>query len=104
MFYRYVIRSNLFFVVLLLRAVRGRRGYLAALLRRAAGWRGTAAFFPVSRSNMRSAAFLTSGSTVEGYFSIFKRGLVGTFHHLTAQHLQRYVHEFDFRYNARLSL
>jgi hypothetical protein len=40
-------------------------------------------------------------NTVEGYFSILKRGIVGTFHHVSAQHLQRYVTEFDFRYNHR---
>jgi len=41
---------------------------------------------------------------VEGYFSILKRGLIGTFHHVGEQHLQRYVNEFDFRYNHRSSL
>ncbi len=40
-------------------------------------------------------------NTVEGFFSILKRGLVGTFHHVGPQHLQRYVNEFDFRYNHR---
>jgi transposase-like protein len=40
-------------------------------------------------------------NTVEGYFSILKRGLIGTYHHVGAQHLQRYVCEFDFRYNHR---
>ena len=40
-------------------------------------------------------------NTVEGYFSIFKRGIVGTFHHISPQHLQRYATEFDFRYNHR---
>ena len=40
-------------------------------------------------------------NTVEGYFSIFKRGIIGTFHHVSAQHLQRYATEFDFRYNHR---
>jgi transposase-like protein len=40
-------------------------------------------------------------NTVEGYFSILKRGLIGTYHHVGAQHLQRYVTEFDFRYNHR---
>lgn len=40
-------------------------------------------------------------NTVEGYFSILKRGLIGTFHHVGEQHLQRYVTEFDFRYNHR---
>jgi transposase-like protein len=40
-------------------------------------------------------------NTIEGYFSLLKRGLVGTFHHVGEQHLQRYVTEFDFRYNLR---
>lgn len=40
-------------------------------------------------------------NTVEGYFSIFKRGVIGTFHHVSAEHLQRYATEFDFRYNHR---
>jgi transposase-like protein len=43
-------------------------------------------------------------NTVEGYFSILKRGLIGTFHHVGEQHLKRYVKEFDFRYNNRSSL
>jgi transposase-like protein len=43
-------------------------------------------------------------NTVEGYFSILKRGLIGTFHHVGEQHLQRYVNEFDFRYNFRAAL
>ena len=38
-------------------------------------------------------------NTVEGSFSILKRGLTGTFHSISEQHLQRYCHEFDFRYN-----
>lgn len=40
-------------------------------------------------------------NTVEGYFSIRKRGIIGTFHSVSPQHLQRYVNEFDFRYNHR---
>ncbi len=40
-------------------------------------------------------------NTVEGYFSILKRGIIGTFHHVSAQHLLRYTTEFDFRYNHR---
>ena len=43
-------------------------------------------------------------NTVEGYFSILKRGLIGTFHHVGEQHLQRYCNEFDFRYNTRTKL
>jgi hypothetical protein len=37
----------------------------------------------------------------EGYFSIFKRGLVGTYQHMSAQHLPRYLAEFDFRMSNR---
>ncbi len=40
-------------------------------------------------------------NTVEGFFSLLKRGLIGTYHHVGEQHLQRYVREFDFRYNHR---
>jgi transposase-like protein len=40
-------------------------------------------------------------NTVEGYFSLVKRGLVGTFHHVGVNHLEAYLHEFDFRYNYR---
>jgi len=43
-------------------------------------------------------------NTVESYFAILKRGVVGTFHHVSAQHLKRYVCEFDFRYNTRTAL
>ena len=40
-------------------------------------------------------------NTVESSFSLLKRGLIGTFHHVGEQHLQRYVTEFDFRWNSR---
>ncbi len=43
-------------------------------------------------------------NTVEGYFSILKRGLIGTYHHVGPQHLKRYIEEFDFRYNHRTAL
>jgi hypothetical protein len=40
-------------------------------------------------------------NTAEGYFSIFKRGIYGVYHHVSEQHLHRYTSEFDFRYNHR---
>ncbi len=40
-------------------------------------------------------------NTVEGYFSIFKRGMKGIYQHCGEQHLHRYLAEFDFRYNNR---
>lgn len=43
-------------------------------------------------------------NTVENYFSILKRGVIGTFHHVSEQHLARYLAEFDFRYSNRSGL
>jgi len=43
-------------------------------------------------------------NTVENYFSILKRGITGTYHHVSPQHLKRYLAEFDFRYNERQAL
>ena len=40
-------------------------------------------------------------NTAENFFSIFKRGVIGTYHHMSAVHLHRYCVEFDFRYNSR---
>lgn len=40
-------------------------------------------------------------NTIEGFFSLLKRGINGTFHHVSKQHLHRYLSEFDFRFNAR---
>ncbi len=42
-----------------------------------------------------------STNTVESSFAILKRGLYGTFHHVSEKHLQRYANEFDFRWNYR---
>jgi transposase-like protein len=42
-----------------------------------------------------------STNTIEGYFSIFKRGMKGVYQHCGEQHLKRYLSEFDFRYNTR---
>ncbi len=40
-------------------------------------------------------------NTVEGFFSLLKRGLIGTYHHVSEAHLQRYCHEFSFRFAYR---
>src|SRR5713101_1872120 len=37
----------------------------------------------------------------ESYHSLLKRGLFGAFHHVSAEHLHRYVNEFSFRWNSR---
>jgi transposase-like protein len=43
-------------------------------------------------------------NTVEGYFSILKRGIYGVYQHVSEAHLSRYLSEFDFRYNYRIAL
>ncbi len=43
-------------------------------------------------------------NTVEGYFSILKRGIYGVYQHVSEAHLNRYLSEFDFRYNTRIAL
>jgi hypothetical protein len=43
-------------------------------------------------------------NTVEGYYSIFKRGMKGVYQHCGEQHLHRYLAEFDFRYSNRIAL
>lgn len=43
-------------------------------------------------------------NTIEGFFSIFKRGMKGVYQHCGKQHLHRYLAEFDFRYNNRAHL
>jgi len=40
-------------------------------------------------------------NTVEGFFSLIKRGVYGTFHSVSKHHLHRYLAEFEFRYNTR---
>jgi transposase-like protein len=43
-------------------------------------------------------------NTVEGYYSIFKRGMKGIYQHCSEKHLHRYLSEFDFRYSNRVAL
>ncbi len=42
-------------------------------------------------------------NTIEGYFSIFKRGMRGVYQHCNKKHLHRYLAEFDFRYSNRVA-
>jgi ISXO2-like transposase domain len=44
---------------------------------------------------------LISANTIEGHFSILKRGINSVYHQVGKQHLHRYLSEFDFRYNSR---
>jgi transposase-like protein len=47
---------------------------------------------------------LISTNTVEGYYSIFKRGMKGVYQHCSEKHLHRYLAEYDFRYSNRAAL
>ena len=56
--------------------------------------------------NHSTKEYVTTGgfkhsNTAENFFSIFKRGVIGTYHHMSEAHLGRYTAEFDFRYNTR---
>lgn len=56
--------------------------------------------------NHSAKEYVTTGgfkhsNTAENFFSIFKRGVIGTYHHLSEAHLGRYCREFDMRYNSR---
>jgi hypothetical protein len=58
----------------------------------------------VNHSKYEYARGHVSTNTIEGVFSIFKRGMVGTYQHCGEQHLPRYLAEFDFRYSNRAAL
>jgi transposase-like protein len=72
-----------------------------ALLKRDHGF---ADFSQVNHSKAEYVRGNVHTNTIESYFAIMKRGLVGTFHHVGPQHLQRYCTEFDFRYNTRTAM
>jgi transposase-like protein len=60
-----------------------------------------AGHFPVIHSAKEFAFMHMHSNTAENFFSIFKRGVIGTYHHMSAAHLHRYCVEFDFRYNTK---
>jgi len=51
----------------------------------------------------READRLITTNTVEGFYSIFKRGMKGIYQHCSEKHLHRYLSEFDFRYTNRIA-
>jgi transposase-like protein len=56
--------------------------------------------------NHTAKQYVTTGgfkhsNTAENFFSVFKRGVIGTYHHMSEAHLGRYCREFDLRYNTR---
>jgi transposase-like protein len=72
-------------------------------------YRGLKADFPAGHFTVQHniGEYVRGGATVnacENYFSILKRGINGTYQHVSPTHLKRYVGEFDFRYNNRVGL
>jgi hypothetical protein len=57
---------------------------------------------PLRKTQRKVVKYNTN--TIEGYFSVFKRGMRATYQHCAEKHLHRYLAEFDFRYNNRASL
>ena len=52
----------------------------------------------------REGDVVVHSNTIEGVFSVFKRGMVGVYQHCGEAHLHRYLAEFDLRYNRRAKL
>jgi transposase-like protein len=65
---------------------------------------GFAAHETVNHTAKEYARGDVTTNSVEGYFSIFKRGMTGVYQHCAEKHLHRYLVEFDFRYNNRVAL
>ncbi|MDP8997525.1 MAG: IS1595 family transposase, partial [Pseudomonadota bacterium] len=57
----------------------------------------------VSHKREEYARGIVSTNTVEGFYSIFKRGMKGIYQHCSERHLHRYLAEFDFRYSNRVA-
>src|SRR5436190_22406398 len=72
-------------------------------------YRGLKTDFPAGHFTVQHniGEYVRGGATVnacENYFSILKRGISGTYQHVSPTHLKRYVAEFDFRFNNRIGL
>jgi hypothetical protein len=58
----------------------------------------------LAKSTATRTARPVNTNTIEGYYSIFKRGMKGVYQHCSEKHLHRYLAEFDFRYSNRSAL
>jgi hypothetical protein len=74
-----------------------------SVLYKGIGW-NFAAHGTVNHSKDEYVRGEISTNTVEGYFSILKRGIYGVYQHVSEAHLHRYLNEFDFRYTYRVKL
>lgn len=58
-------------------------------------------FFHVSINHSEGASGCFNTNNMENFWSTFKRGIIGIYHYVSPQHLQRYATEFEYRYNNR---
>ncbi len=65
---------------------------------------GTAKHEAVDHSKFEWARGDVHTNTLEGFFSVFKRGIIGIYQHVDSKHFDRYLAEFDFRMNTRAKL
>jgi transposase-like protein len=65
---------------------------------------GAASHGAVDHSKFEWARDDVHTNTLEGFFSIFKRGMIGVYQHVDTKHFDRYLAEFDFRMNTRVKL
>ncbi len=87
-----------------LRALANKDSRLVTDMGQAFKFRGFAAHEAVDHSKYEWARGDVHVNTLEGFFSIFKRGLIGVYQHVGSQHFDRYLAEFDFRQNTRVRL
>lgn len=69
-----------------------------------AAYRNLKGFYTHERVNHGQGEYVrgkASTNTIEGFWAIFKRGLMGMYHYMSKKHLDRYIREFVFRYNMR---
>jgi hypothetical protein len=55
----------------------------------------------ISHSTHKYVDGIIHTNTIEGFWSLLKRGIVGIYHHTSKKHLHRYCEEFEYRYNSR---
>jgi transposase-like protein len=55
----------------------------------------------IAHAKLQYVVGLTHTNSIENFWSLFKRGLVGQFHKVSAKHLDRYLDEFTYRFNGR---
>jgi hypothetical protein len=70
------------------------------------GYRKLAEEYPLRTVDHRAGQYVVGAihtQTIEGFWSLIKRGMVGTFHKVSKKYLPLYVAEFQFRYNNRLN-